>query len=88
METTPHSGQAPDSALAVTIGGLIAIVGLAVVVSMAIALGWLAAALVGVALLALAWRVRVSDQARVLRWVTAGAAVLALGGALLHLLQG
>ena len=88
METTQHSGQAPDSDLAVTIGGLITIVGLAVVVSLAIALGWAAAAIVGVVLVALAWRVRVSEPARVLRWITAGAGVLALSGALLRLWQG
>lgn len=66
-------------------GGLLVIgFGLASVL-MAILMGWVGAAALGVVLLAVAWKVPTSASARVLRPIMAGFGVVALLGAIFDL---
>lgn len=79
---SPASGR--DSDVSLLLGGLVTIAFGGCAVLLAVGLGWVAAALLGVALLAIAWKVPTSS--RVLRIILAGLGVLALLGAVFDLL--
>lgn len=72
-----------DTEASLLLGGLLTIVLGGFAVILAIGIGWVAAALLGVVLLLVAWRVPTS--ARVLPVVIAGLGVVALVGALFAL---
>lgn len=72
-----------DTEASLLLGGLLTIVLGGFAVILAIGIGWVAAALLGVVLLLVAWRVPTS--ARVLPVVIAGLGVVALVGALFDL---
>lgn len=75
------SQRKTDSQAAILVGGLLVILfGLGAVLT-AIEMGWAGTAMLGLVLLLVAWRVTPSPSARVLRFLMAGAGVLALLGA-------
>src|SRR3954452_3332853 len=81
-ESTSRSDESQASVL---LGGLAVVVfGLAAVLA-AIGMGWVGAAVLGMVLLVVAWKVPTRRTARAIRFVVAGFGVLALLGALFDL---
>lgn len=82
MSETAHKPETTGSLL---IGGLMVIVFGLFAVMVAIGMGWVAAAVLGVVLLAMAWKVPVSDSARIVRFLIAAFGVISLIGAVVGL---
>ena len=79
-----NSGSSRDSDASLLLGGLLTVAFGGFAVMAAIGLGWVGAALLGVALLVFAWKV--PTRARVLPVILAGLGVVALVGAVFDLL--
>ena len=78
--------RSDETQVSVLFGGLVVLVfGLAAVLA-AITMGWVGAAALGVAFLAVAWKVPTRRPARAVRLLVAGFGVLALLGAVFDLL--
>jgi hypothetical protein len=86
VNTEVRTNSHTDSQLSVLAGGLVMVLFGLMAVLMAIDLGWLAAAVLGVVLLLLAWKLPTSDAARALPILMAGLGIVALLGAVFDLL--
>jgi hypothetical protein len=75
-----------DTATSLALGGLLTVVFGTSAVTMAVAMGWVGAAVLGAVLLVLARTVPVSPSATVLRYLMAGFGAVALLGAAFDLL--
>jgi hypothetical protein len=86
MTTDPEATTTTEPATAVAVGGLLTVIFGTSAVLMAIGIGWVGAALLGVLLLVLARTVPVSSSATLLRYLMAAFGVVALLGATFDLL--
>lgn len=76
-----------ESQASVLAGGLATVAFGLMAVLAAIGLGWVAAAVLGAALLVLAWRLPATPQARVLPYLLAGFGAVSVLGAIVDLLS-